>query len=321
MTFSDIYGHERQLAILRRAMAEGRIAHAYLFYGMEGVGKRTVAALFARALNCTGADPPCGRCPSCRKAERRTHPDIVTVAPEGQFIKIGAVKEIQQEMLFRPREGRYRVFIITEADRLNEAAANALLKTLEEPRPGNVLILTTARPHALPMTILSRCQRLAFSPLSQTEVSRYLTEREGLQKDAAQILAGACQGSIGRALEMGRQDFLALRNQILGMLSCEDWHDVLRRLSFATLLGDDREEILERLSIVQLCYRDALLFKATGQQKGLLFGDRLEVIRRLSRLSGRKLLDHLACIEAAQKAITLNVNKTLTLEVMLINLQ
>src|SRR5574340_795806 len=106
MAFGDLYGHEKTISILRNAMASDRIAHAYLFYGAEGIGKRTAAALFARALNCEGASPPCNACASCRKARHRNHPDIITITAEGQFIKIGAVKELQEQMKFRPREGR-----------------------------------------------------------------------------------------------------------------------------------------------------------------------------------------------------------------------
>src|SRR5512140_833431 len=191
MTFNEIYGHAKQIGILKGAMAKDRIAHAYLFYGMEGIGKRTVASVFARALTCEGETPPCDVCASCQKAERKNHPDIITIAAEGQFIKIGAVKELQEQMKFRPREGRRRVFILTEADRMNAAAANALLKTLEEPSAGNILLLTTSRPHALPMTILSRCQLLRFPPVSQEEVARFLREKESLTADEAEVIAAS----------------------------------------------------------------------------------------------------------------------------------
>ena len=111
MRFAEIYGHEKPIAILKSAMAKDRIAHAYLFYGMDGIGKKTTASVFARALNCGGSYPPCDACASCRKAEHKNHPNIITVQAEGQFIKIGAVKEIQARMTFRPGEGR-RIFIL-----------------------------------------------------------------------------------------------------------------------------------------------------------------------------------------------------------------
>jgi len=321
MAFAEIYGHEKPIAILKRAIERDRIAHAYLFYGMEGAGKRTTAEVFARALTCTGHSPPCDACVSCTKALRHNHPDIITIAAEGQFIKIGAVKELQEQMKFRPREGRRRVIVLSEADRMNAAAANALLKTLEEPSSGNILILTTSRPHALPMTILSRCQHLRFAPLPRHEVERFLKEKSALDTEAVQVLAASAGGCIGKALEMNGEDYLTLRNEWLEQLSNDDPADLLQRLAFAGRFGTEREEILQRLRILQTCYRDALLFKETRETEGLIFRDRAAVIQTLAgRLSGRDLLGNMAVVDAALSAIDQNANKTLTLETMLIKL-
>ena len=320
MRFAEIYGHQKPIAILKSAMAKDRIAHAYLFYGMDGIGKKTTASVFARALNCGGLDPPCDACASCRKAEHNNHPNIITVQAEGQFIKIGAVKEIQSRMAFRPGEGR-RIFILREADRMNAAAANALLKTLEEPSADNILLLTTARPHALPMTILSRCQHLRFSPLPPREVARFLREKEGLETAAAEILAASSGGSIGRAVEMNREDFLALRNAILELLAEDNPEDLLKRLAFAGRFGTEREEILERLRILRNGYRDGLVLRETGEKERLMFRDRVAVIEAVAgRLSGRDLLRNIAAVDAAMSAIAQNANKSLTLEAMLIKL-
>jgi DNA polymerase-3 subunit delta' len=321
MMFGEIYGHEKQIAILSSAMANERIAHAYLFYGMEGIGKRAVAAVFAGALNCRDANPPCGVCPSCRKAALKTHPDIITITAEGQFIKIGAVKALQEQMKFRPREGRRRIFILEEADRMNAAAANALLKTLEEPTAGNILLLTTSRPHVLPMTILSRCQHLRFAPLPQEEVARFLRENHPLAEDEAAVLAATSGGSIGKALEMNKANTLTQRNGILEYLLTDDPADLLRRLAFAGRLGEEREEILERLQILRTCYRDALVYRETGETQRLIFRDREVVLRTLAdRLSGRLLLSNIAAVETAIGAIEKNANKTLTLETMVVKL-
>jgi DNA polymerase-3 subunit delta' len=319
MTFGEIYGHRKAIAILKGLISKERIAHAYLFYGMEGVGKRTIAAVFARALNCTAGDPPCDDCASCRRAEHQNHPDIVTVSEEGPLIKIATVKELLAQMKFRPREGRMRVFIVPEADRMNAAAANALLKTLEEPSAGNILLLTSARPHALPMTILSRCQHLRFSPLPRAEVARFLQEKKSVTPDAAAILAASSGGSIGKALEMNRTDYLTLRNAILDQLASDDSVDPIGRLAFAAHFGTEREDILERLLILKTCYRDALILRETKDREKLIFQDRSEAIRVIAgRLSGHALLHNIAAIEAATGAIDRNANKTLTLETMLI---
>jgi DNA polymerase III subunit delta' len=320
MTFGEIYGHEKQIAILKSAMANNRVAHAYLFYGTEGIGKRTTAFVFARALLCEGDAPPCDTCMSCRKAEHNNHPDIIAIKPEGQFIKIGAVKELQEQIQFRPQAGR-RICILTEADRMNAAAANALLKTLEEPSPGNILLLTTSRPHALPMTILSRCQHLRFTPVSREEVARFLREKESLAGGEADVLAASSGGSIGAALEMNREDYLSLRNGILEYLSEDDPDDTLKRLAFACGFGTEREEILHRLQILKTCYRDAMVLRETGDAGRLIFRDRANVIHSVAgRLSGQTLVRNLALVERAMRAIDQNVNKTLTLETMAIKL-
>jgi DNA polymerase-3 subunit delta' len=319
MTFREIYGHRKAIAILQSVIANGRIAHAYLFYGMEGVGKRTTADVFARALNCTAEDPPCDACASCRKAEHKNHPDIVTVAEDGPIIKIATVKELLGQMKFLPREGRMRIFIMPEADRMNPAAANALLKTLEEPSAGNILLLTTARPHALPMTILSRCQLLRFSPLPREEVICFLREKNSVPPEEAAILAASSGGSIGKALEMNREEYITLRNAILDYLVSDDPDDPIGRLAFAARFGTEREDILERLLILKTCYRDALIFRETKEKGRLIFQDRIEAIQAVAgRLSGRDLLRNIAVIEAATGAIDKNANKTLTLETMLI---
>ena len=320
MRFNDIYGHEKPISILKNAMARDRVAHAYLFYGMEGIGKRTMASVFARALNCDKEDPPCGACASCRKAAHHNHPNIITIQAEGQFIKIGAIKELQARMAFRPGEGK-RVLILEEADRMNAAAANALLKTLEEPSPENVLLLTTARSHALPMTILSRCQHLRFTPLPRGEVARFLREKEGLDAEAASLLAASSGGSIGQALDMNREDYLTLRNGILELLAQDDPADLLKRLASAGRFGTERGEILERLRILRGGYRDGLVLRETGERERLIFQDRAKVIEAIAgRLSGRDLLHNIATITSAMSAIAQNANKSLTLEAMLIKL-
>ncbi|MBN2437208.1 MAG: DNA polymerase III subunit delta' [Deltaproteobacteria bacterium] len=320
MRFKELYGHEKPISILKNAMAGERIAHAYLFYGIEGVGKRTAASIFARALNCGGEDPPCDACASCRKAAHNNHPNIITIRAEGQFIKIGAIKELQGRMAFRPGEGK-RVSILEEADRMNAPAANALLKTLEEPAAGNVLLLTTARSHALPMTILSRCQHLRFAPLPREEVARFLREKEGLDAAAAAALAAASGGSIGRAIEMNREDYLILRNGILEHLAQDDPADLLKRIAFAGRFGTEREEILERLRILRGGYRDSLILRETGETENLMFRDRAGVIEAIAtRLSGIDLLHNIATVTTAMNAITQNANKPLTLETMLIKL-
>src|SRR4030042_332964 len=160
MSFSDIFGHHQQIEILQKTLSQKRIGHAYLFSGISSIGKKTLAVEFGRAYNCEKSDMlhgSCGDCLSCRKIQQKNHPDFFFVKPEGQFIRINAIREIQEQMKFRPLEAACRVFIIDDAEKMNEQGGNTLLKTLEEPALANLIILVTSRPYALPATILSRC--------------------------------------------------------------------------------------------------------------------------------------------------------------------
>ncbi|PIP08873.1 MAG: DNA polymerase III subunit delta', partial [Syntrophobacteraceae bacterium CG23_combo_of_CG06-09_8_20_14_all_50_8] len=196
MLFKDIFGHERQIALLKGFMAQDRLPHALLFHGVEGIGKKTTALVFAKALNClTGNHDACDACSSCRKVDHKNHLDVVVFEAEGQFIKIQAVRDLQQQLKFKPWEGKKRVCIINDAEKMNNVAANALLKTLEEPPSSNIMILISAQPHQLPATIISRCQQLRFSPLTEDDVVAFLKARFSLETEAAQVLASSSGGS------------------------------------------------------------------------------------------------------------------------------
>jgi DNA polymerase-3 subunit delta' len=305
MGFKDIYGHEKQTRILQHAMSRNRIPHAYLFYGMQGIGKRNTALVFAKALNCqAGQGDACGRCPSCLKADHRNHPDLKIIEPAGQSIRIQEIRELQEQMTFRPFDGGWRIFILVDAEKMNSVAANALLKTLEEPTPCNLLILISARPYQLPLTILSRCQPLRFNPLSRETVERYLRERLFVPADTARLLAASSGGSIGRAIGMNDEDYLSLRF-----------------FSIIHAFGQERKDILERLDILRGCFRDALVFKETGMTHYLFNQDRVPEIASFAGVhSAADLLKNIGTVDRAYRAIDQNANKSLTLEAMMFKL-
>jgi DNA polymerase-3 subunit delta' len=320
LKFDQIYGHEKPVAILKSAMAANRVAHAYLFYGMEGVGKKTVAAVFARALNCLGDDRPCDACPSCLKAEHDNHPNIIRIIAEGQFIKIDAIREIRAKVAFHP-EGGKRVFILHDADKMNAPAANAFLKTLEEPSDDNVLLLTTTRPHALPVTIVSRCQALRFAPLRQTEVARFLRDEKGLGEVEADAVAAASLGSIGGAMNMRKENYLNVRNMILARLANDNPADMIQRIAFARRLGTERDDIVERLQIMQNVYRDSLTLRETQDKELLIYRDHHRALETMAqRLKSKEIISNIKYIAKAMDAISRNANKTLTLEALLVGL-
>jgi len=322
ITFGEIYGHDRQKAFLRAAVTAGRLAHAYLFHGCEGIGKKTMAGVFAAALLCDrGADEACGSCLACRKVKSGNHPDLIRMAAEGAFIKMQAVRELMAAMAFRPMEGGRRIFIIEDADRMHHTAANALLKTLEEPAAANVLLLVTAKPFLLPRTILSRCQQLRFSPLPRETVARFLREAAAVDENTARAIAAGAEGSIARARQLLGEDFLEARQEIMGRIADPGVGAPLERLALLRCLGRSKKDIPDRLSLLQSCFRDAMIWKETGDVAALAHADRRDDIRRLARLNTEDLLFNLETVAASLRSLEANANKSLTLEAMTFTLR
>src|SRR6185312_2880600 len=209
MPFADITGHEQPISLLQASLCNGRLAHAYLFYGETRVGKLMTAVRLAQALNCeqssqTETYDSCGRCRSCLQIAARTYPDYFVIEPDSKAampqIKIEQVREIEQQFVYRPLVGERKICLIDDADRLTIGAANALLKTLEEPPGHSLFILVTSRLHALPITIRSRCQALRFTTPARTQVEAALILKRELPPSYARFFAVFADGRIGEAL-------------------------------------------------------------------------------------------------------------------------
>jgi DNA polymerase-3 subunit delta' len=265
MSFDSIIGNERAIGLLTSSIEQGRVAHAYLFAGPAGVGKGLVAREFAKALNCErGETHPCDACVTCRKIDHGTHPDVLWFRPAGamRIIRVEQVAEFLQAASFRPYEGRWKVFILVDADRLNVQSQNKVLKTLEEPAPDTAIILTSAAPEALLPTIRSRCQRIAFHPIAREAIERFLIEHRGAPAGRAAVAAALAQGSLAGAIELldehadqrrqglynalaagGFEHFADLQAMALGI----EKELVARRDTLKKQLADENRETLEAL--------------------------------------------------------------------------
>ncbi len=214
----EIRGHEAVMARLARIAARRQPHHAYVFHGEPGVGRRLVALWLAMALNCEAQvdGAPCGACPSCRRIASETDGDVrlirpTTAAGKGRdevgasmalAHRIDTVRDVQGHLAYRATPGRFRVVIFDDAERMNDNAANALLKTLEEPPEATVIVLITRRLGQMLPTVRSRCIQIGFSRLATDEVARFLVECRGADPGEAAVLAAASGGSIGRAVTL-----------------------------------------------------------------------------------------------------------------------
>jgi len=328
--FNDVIGHERQKILLEAAIRHDRVAHAYLFHGEAHIGKGLTAIRLAQALNCDspadgGAPDGCGSCRSCRQIEARTHPDFLVIEPDREManpqIKIEQVREIESQIIYRPLIGRFKIVVIDDADRFTLGAANALLKTLEEPPAHSVFILVTSRPFALPSTITSRCQCLRFVPPAQNQVEAALILKRNIPPQDARLLALATQARIGEALHAEIASMRQAREELQTLLSPSSLQSMTRLLTVAETLAkaDRAQEALEW--IAQWC-RDLLLVKIGADRRLILNADRLTNGTELAEaVRTDLLLDIMGQIEDIQQAATRNLNAQLALETVLLKLR
>ena len=320
MTYAGILGHERQKAILKRAQSSGRLAHAYLFEGPEGIGKRLVALALARSLFCATRNG-CGECPACRKVDHQNHPDLHIVEADGNTIKIEQIRVLQKELSFRPLEGERKICVIEAAEKMNASSGNALLKTLEEPAGHALLILLTSRPDAVLPTIRSRCQRLPFSRLPTATIQRALVEADAGNETHAHILATLSDGSFHKALGRDRDLYLEQRKTILKAVTALSHGSYLPLFELAAELAEEKERLSEILDILRAFYRDLLLCQHGWPEDDLVNRDLIDKVRRIAaQESPQTLLRKIEAINAAYFHLERNVNGQLIFDVLLMRL-
>lgn len=317
MSFARILGQETPVDVLRRALRTGKTAHAYIFEGIEGCGKRTTALAFIEAVFC-GRDDGCGGCPSCRKMASLQHPDLHLVEPDGAFIKIDQIRELQRQLVLRPVEAPAKACVIDDADRLNPAAANALLKTLEEP-PGNALmILLTSRLTGVLPTVRSRCQMLRFSPLPERVIEDELL-RQGREPAAARMSASLAGGSLKRAIDMEGEAGPTGRQGLLERLGALSLGDIAPLFAAAEEFAADREGAIEKLEVLASLLRDVLLIQGGGSD--VVNRDLLPLLEEeAGRGSQEKTLERIGRIMETHQALLRNANPRLTMDVLLMRL-
>jgi len=325
-------GQEQLINYLRDAMERGTLAHAYLFVGPEHIGKMTLALELASALNCEQASPPCKLCRVCQRIEEGKHPDVIVIdknsgrdakdRKKATEIGIDTIKEmLQRGASLPPYEGRYKVFIIDNAELMSNEASNCLLKTLEEPPQHIVILLLTSEEKALLQTIVSRCQRFELKPVPTGEIEKRLTQVEGLDQGTVKLLARLSGGCLGWALTaVNDTGYLQSREQRLcefGSLLTKNWDD---RLSYIAQLPSDRGGAEQTIKLWLSWCRDVMLLKYNCDD-AVTHLDKLNETRTWANmLTVLEIKDFIDSLNKMLVYISFNANLHLLFEVLMLDM-
>ncbi len=336
-----LVGHEWAVRGLAHSIATGRVAHAYLLTGPHAIGKTTLARALAQALECTETNPPCGECAACRKVARNRHPDVQMiegVPPRYDFekdppppprvsdrerrtIRIKQIRDLEHNLSLAPFEGRWKIAILRRFEEAEESAANAFLKTLEEPPDYARLILTSRDASLLLPTIASRCQVLALRPLPVVEVEAALVQRWQAEPQHAHLLARLSGGRLGWAVRASADPgLLAARSTALDALTATLSEGRAERLARSEHLAKKKEDLPQVLEEWVSWWRDALLVK-NSDSAPITNVDRTEALSAQAGALSLEEIEH-ALKQTRETAhyLSQNANERLALDVLLLSL-
>ncbi|MEE9199959.1 MAG: DNA polymerase III subunit delta' [Candidatus Brocadiales bacterium] len=333
MSLNRVLSQSHVVHQFQSALSKGRLAHAYLFCGPDGVGKALFARELAKALLCQGGGADhgdaCDTCKSCKTADRGENPDLFWITSDYKVIRIDAIRELERLAALKPFGSRRRVFVIEEAEKMNAEAANCLLKTLEEPPPGVVILLTTTSLLQLPRTIVSRCQVMRFHPIEPSVLRKLIADSFDLRgdDDGLKWLAAASCGSIGRAAGLVKEDAPARRKKLLERLSSLHVEDnfLVSEEVLDWCLGEKDEGLETRrsrlriwMSIMLEYYRDILLCKVGADETIGLFNDdiRDKIAKKAGRMHVGTITDIMDEIEYSLVGLRCNAHINLLVENM-----
>lgn len=340
MALRDVIGQDKAVNILLRTGRRGRIPSAYLFAGESGIGKKFTALNLAKALNCLtppfsrdagGTDSrftdACDECPSCRKTVSGVHPDVLFISPEGGQIRIEEIRAVDDMLSLKAFEGRYKIVIVDDADTMNQYAANAFLKTLEEPPEDSLIILVSSNPSRLPDTIRSRCSRINFTPLPQDACKRVIENTITPGPAVRSKKAGGASSPQADALKSLSDEGLRLLtivrlsmgrpgNAVSGdIIEERAWFiDLLKGMLNAEKDGWASKEEMERwFDLILILFRDMAVLKVTGDETKLVNIDLADYIRKISSSAGIKvIIENYRELNTLKGYLTFNLNKSLT---------
>ena len=325
-SFSEIYGHDKIKEHLQAGIELGKVSHAYIFNGSLGAGKKEMAMLFAKTLQCAGeGKEPCNQCHSCIQADSSNQPDIIWVKHE-KAASIG-VDDIREQVIgdiqIKPYSSRYKIYIIDEAEKLTVQAQNALLKTIEEPPSYGIIILLTTNADIFLQTILSRCVKLDFKPVEDELVKKYLKDNYGTTDYETRFAVAFAQGNIGRAITIvTSKEFAQLKEEVLHVIKYAKEMSVGEIMAEVKAINNYKLTIDDYLDLMAMWYRDVLVFKSVNDTNPLIFKDEIPLIKEQAvECSYEGLNDILNAIDKVKIRLKANVNFDLVIELLIMTIK
>lgn len=316
-----VIGHDWAVDLLRPAVSTGHPPHALLITGSPNVGKGTLARSLAQGLLCTASRRPCGVCRACRLVANGNHPDLRWIEPQGNSLKIAQVRELTRQLVLAPLEGAWQIAVLDRFELATAGAANALLKTLEEPPTGVVLVLLAQEAEMLLPTIVSRCQIIPLRPLPRTTVERALIGQWGVVAEKARLLSHICGGRLGWAVSAAASSELMERrtqrlNDLVRLLHS---NRVARFAYIEPLAREPSESILENLELWAVWWRDVLLLTSNSSVPLTNIDRQPELAQIAGHCNTTVAQSALSALQTALHQLSRNANTRLALEILLLD--
>ena len=324
--FSDIIGQKMIKEHLQNALKTGNISHAYIINGERYSGKEFIAKVFAMALQCEkGEIDPCNECHACKQALGNNQPDIIHVTHEKpNIISVDDIRDqVNKDIIIKPYACDRKIYIINEAEKMNNQAQNALLKTLEEPPEYAVIILLTSNLEALLPTILSRCVVLNMKPVEDKLVKEFLMKEVKVPDYKAEVCAAFARGNIGKAkILASSEEFDKIKTDAIALLKHIDEMETNEITQVIKTMIECKLEINDFLDILAIWYRDALMYKATADVNNLIFRDEMKFIKQTASRSTYEGIEIiLKALDKAKARLSANVSFDLTMELLLLTIK
>ncbi len=326
LSFASLLGQEKAKNLVGRILSSGRMAHAYLFRGPDGVGKQLFARTMAVILNCshTTGNTACGKCSSCKKYRSGNHPDFLYIRPEKGSIKIDMIRALKKTLSYPPYESKMRVVFLEDIHTMRPEAANSLLKVLEEPPENNLLILTAESSKAILPTIVSRCQVIPFHSLGIEDTQKLIINKApDMTEEECLLLARLSEGSPGRALLLQQTDMLNTWENVITLLSSGDGDEIVGQvLQTAERMAELKDYLPSFFGLLRIWLRDKLVghsYTSTKEMKNRLQPH--EEGNAMNKWRSKELFAKMGALDRAEMELAHNCNRTLVCEILLFRLQ